>query len=104
MPRLLFGEDQLAVGKYVEHAAAAQTKLDSLHSGLLFQFAFQAPGLAANVGSEKTALNVNFHGHPCSDCMLIEKEESALGGNQNRRDAEAPYPLTLRPWRALRFS
>jgi hypothetical protein len=27
-----------------------------------FQFALQAPGLTANVGSKKTALDLDFHG------------------------------------------
>jgi hypothetical protein len=61
MPGLSFGEDQFAVGKYVQDAAAAQVQLYFVNSGLLFQFAFQAPSLTANVSSKKTALNVNFH-------------------------------------------
>lgn len=61
VPGLPFGEDQFSVGKYVQHAAAAQVQLYFFNSGLLFQFALQAPGLTANVSSKKTALNVNFH-------------------------------------------
>ena len=64
VPGLLFGEDQFAIGKHVQHAAPAQAQLDFLHSGLLLQFALQAPGLTANVGSKKTALDVNSHGSP----------------------------------------
>jgi hypothetical protein len=62
MARLLLGEDQLAVGKDIQHAASAQAQLYFFYSGLLFQFTFQAPGLMANVGSNKTALDLDFHG------------------------------------------
>jgi hypothetical protein len=61
--RLLFGEDQLAVGKHVQHPTAAQAQLYFLYSRLSFQFAFQAPGLMANVGSKKTAFDLDFHDH-----------------------------------------
>jgi hypothetical protein len=60
---LLFGEHQLAIGKYIQHPAATQTQLYFFHSGLGFQFALQAPGLTANVGSKETALDLNFHDH-----------------------------------------
>jgi hypothetical protein len=58
---LLFGEHQLAVGKYVQHTASAQAQLNLFYPWPIFQFTFQAPGLSANVGSKKTALNLNFH-------------------------------------------
>ena len=61
MTSLLFGEHQLAVGEYVQHAAASQAQLHLLDSGLLLQFAFQAPGLMAYIGSKKTALDFQFH-------------------------------------------
>ena len=61
--RLLLGEDQLAVGKYVEHSAPTQAKLHLIHSWLLFQFAFQAPGQMANIGSKKTAFDLDLHIH-----------------------------------------
>lgn len=64
MAGLLSGKHQLAVGKYVQHAAASHPELYFVHSGLLFQFALQAPGLMANVGSKKAALDFNFHGYP----------------------------------------
>jgi hypothetical protein len=58
---LFFGEHQLAIGKHVQHAAAAQAQFDLLYARLLFQFALQAPGLMANVGSKETALDLDFH-------------------------------------------
>jgi len=61
VPGLFFGEDQFAIGKHVQHAAPAQVQLYFFNSGLSFQFALQAPGLTANVGSKKTALDVNSH-------------------------------------------
>jgi hypothetical protein len=61
--RLLLGEHQFPVGKYIQHPASAQAQLDSFHSGLGFQFALQAPGLTANVGSKKTTLDLDFHDH-----------------------------------------
>ena len=64
MTGLLFGEHQLAVGEDVQHPAAAQAQLYLFNSGLLFQLAFQAPGLTANVSSKETALDVNFHNSP----------------------------------------
>ncbi len=68
MPGLLLGEHQLPVSKHVEHAAAPQSQLNVLHSRLLFQFAFQAPGPLANIGSKETALDLNSHGSP-SHCV-----------------------------------
>ena len=61
MAGLLLGEDQLAVGKDVENAAATEAELYFFHARLLFQFALQAPGLMANVGSKETAFDVDFH-------------------------------------------
>jgi len=66
VPGLFFGEDQFAIGKHVQHAAAAQVQLYFFNSGLLFQFAFQAPGLTANVGSKKAAFDLDspyYHPH-----------------------------------------
>ena len=81
MASLLFGENQLAVGEDVQHAASAQAQLDRFHSRLLFQFAFQAPGLAANVGSKKTALDLNFHA-----LTLPQKTQTA----EDAEDTEEP--------------
>lgn len=67
MAGLLFGEYQFAVGKYVQHAAAAQAQLYLFHPGLLFQFALQAPGLMADIGSKKAALDLDFHG-----CTILD--------------------------------
>ena len=64
MTGLLFGEHQLAVGEDVQHPAAAQAQLYLFNSGLLFQLAFQAPGLTANVGSNETALDLDSHQSP----------------------------------------
>jgi hypothetical protein len=64
---LFFGKHQFAVGKYVQHAAASHPELYLFHSGLLFQFALQAPGLMANVGSKKAALDLDFHG-----CTILD--------------------------------
>jgi hypothetical protein len=62
---LLLRENQLPVGKHVQHPAATQTQLYFFHSRLSFQFAFQAPSLTANIGSKKAALNLDFHDyHP----------------------------------------
>jgi hypothetical protein len=61
---LLLGKYQFAVGENVQHSAASQTQLNLLDSGLLLQFAFQAPGLMANVGSKKTALDLDVHAYP----------------------------------------
>ncbi len=64
MPGLFLGEHQLAVGEYVQHASASQAQLYLLDSRLLLQFAFQAPGLMAYIGSKKTALDFEFHVYP----------------------------------------
>lgn len=61
MAGLLLGKDELAVGEDIQHAASAQAQLYLVYSGLLFQFTFQAPGLMANIGSNKTALDLDFH-------------------------------------------
>lgn len=62
MTSLFFGEHQLAVSENFQHSAAAQAQLYFFDSGLLFQLAFQAPGLTANVGSKETTLDINLHG------------------------------------------
>ena len=64
VPRLLLREHQFPVGKHVQNPAAAKPQLNLLHAGLGFQFALQAPGLTANVGSKKTALDFNLHDRP----------------------------------------
>ena len=73
MTSLLFGEHQLSVGEYVQHAAAAQAQLYFFDTGLLLQLPFQAPGLTANVGSYETALDFNVHeSPPLSFSMRVE--------------------------------
>jgi hypothetical protein len=62
MAGLLLGEDQLTIGKDVEDAAATEAELHFFHARLLLQFALQAPGLLANVGSKETAFDLDFHG------------------------------------------
>ena len=82
---LLFGEHQLAIGEYVQHAAASQAQLYLLDSGLLLQFAFQAPGLMANVGSKKTALDLDFHAcpHPvrCGGQQSVVRSQEMVAGS-----------------------
>ena len=80
MPRLLFGEYQLAVCEYVQHAAASQAKLYLLDSGLLLQFAFQAPGLMPNVGSKKTAFDLDFHA--CPHPVRCGRQEPVVGSQE----------------------
>jgi hypothetical protein len=62
VPGLFLRKHQFPVGKYVQHPAPTQAQLYFLHSGLGFQFALQAPGLTANVGSKETTLDFDFHG------------------------------------------
>lgn len=90
VPGLPLGEHEFAVGEYVQHAAASQAQLYLFDSGLLLQFAFQAPGLMPNVGSKKTALDLDLHA--CPHPVRCGRQEPVVRSQEIVRSA---HPLIL---------
>ena len=60
MPGLFVGEDELSVGKNIEHAEPGHTNL-GLDSEFFFEQFLQAHGPSAVLGSNEAALDLNVH-------------------------------------------